>query len=225
MSLSRMMSRMCVLGLVLTLAGSPARGDQVLTVSIDTSSLVANYQPGPFGIDFLLTGTYGNTVTLTNFSFGAGGSTVPGTAILTNGAIGDLSSSVNLTDSVYFFNDFNQGFTPGLTLTFTIDYTVIAPPVSSDPPDNFSMVIYNDYNPAMGLYGTPIPTTDVSSGTLFNFDIDGSVPPNVLVYSTPNEDVTAVVTAASVPEPSSAVIMLLGVLGISGTIYVRRGGA
>jgi hypothetical protein len=222
MSLSRLIFRMCWLGFVLMLAGSVARADQVWTVSVDTSNLVANYLPGPFGIDFELLGTDGNTVTLTNFSFGAGGSTVLGTAFLTNGASGDLSSSVSLNDGAYFFNDFNQGFTPGSTLTFTMDSTLIAPqPLTA--PDNFSMVIYNDYNPSMGLYGTPITTTDPMNGnnTFFNFNIDGTVPPTMLVYSTPSGDVSVVVTA-SVPEPSSAVIMLFGVLGISGAMNWRR---
>ena len=163
---------------VLILAGPAARADQVWTVSLDTSQLAANYT-GPFALDFELVGSNGNTVTLSNFSFGSGGGAGPGPAFLTGGASGDLGSTVSLNDSANFFSDFNQQFTPGGTLTFTVDSTLVAPP-SGGSPDNFSMVIFsgydpvNGYNPSSGTGGTPIPTTDPSGNdTFFNFNING----------------------------------------------------
>ena len=130
------------------------------------------------------------------------------------------SGSVSLNDSANFFNDFNQQFIPGSTLTFTIDSTLIAPPLGNSP-DNFSVVIFesydlvNGYNPIMGTGGIPIPTTDPSGNdTVFNLDINGPGSTNLVTYS-----------LASVPEPSSAMIMLFGVIGVSGAMCWRRTGA
>jgi hypothetical protein len=214
MSLSRLISRICLLGIVLVLAGSAARADGIWTITIDTSSLAAD--TGPFGLDFELVGTNGNTVSLSNFSYGSGGSAGPGGAFITGGATGDLASGVTLSDSSSFFTDFNQQFTPGDTLTFTIDSTLIAP--AGGGIDNFSMVIFQGYDPVNGYDpigatgGITIPSTDPSGNNLFvNLDIvgPGSAP--------------VTFQAASVPEPSSAAIMLFGVLGISGAMCWRRG--
>ncbi len=149
MTLSRRISCTLTLGLALILAGSAARGGQVWTVSLDTSRLAADYT-GPFALDFELVGSNGNTVTLSGFSFGAGGSAGPGAAFLTGGASGDLGSTVSLNDSVNFFSDFNQQFTPGSTMTFTMTSTLIAPP-SGGVPDNFSMLLFGSYDPVNGF--------------------------------------------------------------------------
>ena len=113
---------------------------QIFNVSLDTSKLASDYT-GPFGLDFELVGTSGNTITVSNFAFGSG-SAGPGSAFLTGGASGDLSSTVTLADPTNFFSDFNQQFTPGATLTFTVDTTLVAPP-SGGTPDNFSMVLFS----------------------------------------------------------------------------------
>ena len=168
-----------LLGLTLTLAGSGVRADQVWNVSVNTSLLAADYT-APFGIDFEMLGSNGNTVTLSNFSFG-GGAAGPGPAFLTGLASGDLGSVVAVSDNAAtFLSDFNQQFTPGSTLTFTMDSTLNPPPLGGSP-DNFSMVLFssydpvNGYNPATGSGGTLIPTTDptIGNNTFFNFDING----------------------------------------------------
>jgi hypothetical protein len=216
MILARRTLLISLLGLVLTLTGSTARAGQIWDVSIDTSQMASDYT-GPFALDFELVGTNGNTVTLSQFSFGTG-SAGPGSAFLTGGASGSLAATVTLNDSVNFFSDFNQQFTPGATLTFTMDSTLIAPPVGGSP-DNFSMVIFSNYdpvhgyNPITGTGGTPIPTTDPSGNdTFFNFNITG---PGTTVSAFPSAsgDISITVTPQSVPEPPSAVLWVLGVAG------------
>jgi hypothetical protein len=228
MNRSRQMPRRWMLGFVLILAGSAARADQVWTVSLDTSQLATNYT-GPLALDFELVGSNGNTVTLSGFSFGTGGGAGPGSAFLTGGASGDLSNSVILSDGANFFSDFNQQFTPGGMLTFTVDSTLVAPP-SGSIPDSFSMVIFegydpvNGYNPYSGTGGTPITTTDPSGNdTFFNFNVSGPGTTTVDSFPGSGGDIPITVTpAGAVPEPSSGVIMLLGMIGLSGAICWRR---
>jgi MYXO-CTERM domain-containing protein len=215
-----------LLGGLLIMAADRARADEIFNVSLDTSKLASDYT-GPFGIDFELVGTNGNTITVSDFSFGSG-SPGPGSAFLTGGASGDLSSTVTLTDTASFFSDFNQQFTPGATLTFTVDTTLVAPPTGGIP-DNFSMVLFssydpvNGYNPATGSGGTPIPTTDpTGNDTFFNFNVNGPGMTTVSSYPSSSGDVTITVTPASVPEPSSGVIMAVGLLGMAGALSGRR---
>src|ERR1017187_1985243 len=228
MRLSRSIPCTWLLGFVVILAGPAARADMTWTVSLDTSRLATNYV-GPFALDFELVGTNGNTVTLSNFSFGIGGSAGPGPAFLTGGASGDLGGSVSLNDSVYFFSDFNQQFMPGKSLTFTMDSTVI-PPSSGGSPDNFSMVIFsgydpvNGYNPFTGTGGNPIPTTDpTGNDTFFNFNINGPGSTTVSSYPSASGDVSVTVTPTSiVPEPSSGIIMFLGLISLLGALFWRH---
>jgi hypothetical protein len=222
--------RSSLLGCVLILAGPAVRADQVWTVSLDTSQLAADFT-APFALDFELIGSNGNTVTLSNFSFGNGGSAGPGPAFLTGGATGDLGGSVSLDSTASFFGDFNQQFSPGSTLTFTMDSTLVAPP-SGGVPDNFSMVILegydpvNGFNPITGTGGTTIPTTDPSGAdTFFNFNVNGPGSIPVSVFPSANGDISITVTSAgAVPEPSSGVILLLGMAGMSGALAWRHNG-
>lgn len=216
-----------LLGTFLMLAGPAARADQIWNVTVGTSALAADYT-GPFGLDFELVGSNGNTVTLTNFSFGTGGAAGPGSAFLTGGATGSLSGGAALSDSANFFSDFNQQFTPGNVLSFTMDSTLNAPPLGGTP-DNFSLVIFsaydptNGYNPGTGSGGTPISTTDPSGNdTFLNFNINGPGATTVSSYPSSSGDITITVTpAAVVPEPASVVSLLLGLSGLSGAMYFR----
>jgi hypothetical protein len=194
-----------------------ARAGQSWTVSLDTSALAANY-PGPFGLDFELVGGNGNTVTLSSFSFGSGGIAGPGAAFLTGGAGGNLGGSVSLNDRMNFFSDFNQQFTPGGTLAFTMESTLTAPPPGGIP-DNFSMVIFENYDPVNGFNpftltgGTPIPTTDPSgSDTFLSFDLSGPGSTSVMSFPSANGDIPiTVISQNAIPEPGSGVLMLLSV--------------
>jgi hypothetical protein len=227
MNLARRILFTWLLGVVLIVSCPGARAGQV-TASLDTSQLVADYT-GPFGLDFELVGSGGNTVTLSDFSFGNGGAAGPGTAFLTGGAGGNLSSSVSLNDSANFFSDFNEQFTPGGTLTFTLSSTLIAPAPGSSP-DSFSMVIFqnydpvNGYNPLMATGGTPIPTTDPSGNdTFLNFNINGPSSTSIVSFPSASGDITITVSPAGfVPEPGSGVLMLLSVACVATAIYRQR---
>jgi hypothetical protein len=226
-SQSRLRPCTWLLGSVLILAGPAARAGQIWTVSLDTSRLATNYT-GPFALDFELVGSNGNTVTLGHFSFGSGGSAGPGPAFVTGGASGNLGSGVSLNDSVNFFSDFNQQLMPGQTLTFTMDSTVVPPPLGGSP-DNFSMAIFsgydtiNGYNPFKGSGGTAIPTTDpTGSDTFFNFNVNGPGATTVESFPSANGEISIVVTPTSVvAEPSSGVMALLSVLRTAGAICWR----
>ena len=227
MKLSFGILRASLLVSVLMLAGPAVRADQVWTVSLDTSQLAADFT-APFALDFELVGTNGNTVSLSSFSFGGGGAG-PGPAFLTGRASGELGGSVGLDSSASFFSDFNQQFAPGSTLTFTMDSTLVAPP-SGGIADNFSMVIFegydpvNGFNPLTGMGGTPISTTDPSGAeTFFNFDINGPGSTTVSVFPSTSGDISITVTPESVvPEPASGVILLMGMAGIASAILRKK---
>jgi hypothetical protein len=81
MRVSRLMGCTWLLGFIGILAGPAARAGMTWTVSLDTSQLATNYS-GPFALDLELVGSNGNTVTLSDFTFG-GGAAGPGPAFLT----------------------------------------------------------------------------------------------------------------------------------------------
>jgi MYXO-CTERM domain-containing protein len=223
MNRSRRLRRTWLLGLVLIAAGSPARADLSWTVSLDTSQLASHYT-GPFGLDFELVGSNGNTVTLTDFSFG-GGAAGPGPAFVSGGVGGDLTGGVTLDDSSSFFSDFNQQFTTGGTLSFTVSTSLN----SGSFPDSFSMVIFQQYDaahgydPFAGTGGTPIATADPSGADSFvTVAINGAEATTAVGYSSAAGDVSNTVTASVVPEPSGGMTMLFGLLGLAGALARRR---
>src|ERR1700758_962347 len=103
-----------VLALMLALAQQrPAHAGIITgTVSLGTVDLAGS---GTFELVFVLTdgsgaGDANNTVTLSNFAFGAGGSGGSVDALLTaGGATGNLTTGVTLIDSA-FFNVFASTF-------------------------------------------------------------------------------------------------------------------
>jgi len=204
-----------VLGALSIFSGTAVRADQVFTVTVDTSSLALGYTP-PFGLDFELVGGNGNTITLSNFSFGSGGSSGPGSSFSTGMASGDLASTITLGDSTAsFFNDFNQQFTSGSTLSFTVDATTNAP--SGGFADNFSAVILEGYDPVNGYNplaltgGTPVPTLDPSGNDTI-----------VTLNITSPQSAPMIYQLGTVPEPSSAVILMMGLIGTSAAVAYRR---
>ena len=209
------------MGSLLVLAGPPARADLTWTVSLDTSQLATNYT-GPFALDFELVGSNGNTVTLSNFSFGGGGAGL-GPRVPHGGRERGSRQQRRVNDSANFFSDFNQQFTPGRTLTFTVDSTLV-PPASGGFPDNFSMVIFsgydtsNGYNPYAGTGGTPIPTSDpTGADTFLNLNVNGPGSTTMASFPSTSGDVAVTVTPTSVvPEPSTAGVTLfaLAVVGL-----------
>ncbi len=177
------------------------------TVTIDTRPLAGQTTPpAPFSLEFQLSdgdGTVNNTVILSNFNFGAGGS-ASGSPSTTGGASGNLTTTVTLTDSS-FFNEFIQGFTPSSTdlLSFDIDLTTNIEPTT---PDAFSLAIFDGS-------GIGLPTSffdlflqiDIASPLTINtYASDGAVSPSGCSTCPPIEIGAPVVS----PEPGT--LFLLG---------------
>ncbi len=177
-------------------------------VSLNTSPLVG-HAAAPFSLNFQFndgqgTGDANNTVSLSNFTFGVGGSAV-GVPTLVNGASGSLGSGITLTDSA-FFNSFTQGFTPGSQLRFLLRFTNNLD--SGGTPDEFSFAI-------LDRSGFEIPTLNVANALLI-IDID-SASPAVKTFGT-DPSATPVggggainmgpaQVTATVPEPSSMTLL------------------
>jgi hypothetical protein len=191
--------------------------DTIYSFSLDTTSLGS----GPFALDFQFLDGSGtlidlnnNTVSLTNFTFGTGGS-ASGGGTATNGASGSLASGVTLQDSA-FFNEYFENFTPGTLLAFTIDTTNVADPGGT--PDLFSIAILDSF-------GAELPTTGPAS-ELVDISLTGGAHPEVTTYgSLPGTGSLAAPTVqlqtsvSPVPEPAYAGFLSV-LLGLS--IAARR---
>jgi hypothetical protein len=208
--------------LLLLLSTLPAQADYVINVSVNTSGLSGNYT-APFGIDFeLLSGgaASGNTAVISNINLG-GGSPVgtPGNLFGTGISTGDLGTSVTLgTSPSLGFADFNQGFTPGSTLSFKVD-------LSTNPgstPDSFSFYILESYSLNNG---TPILTTDALASSLVSVDLSSSTPA-AQAYAGVNgvPPLPSVTPLTSVPEPASLTLFAIGLVGLAAGRRRQRSG-
>ena len=84
----------------------------------------------------------------------------------------------------------------------------------------------NGYNPFTGTGGTPIPTTDpTGSDTFLTINVGGPGSTTALSYPSASGDIPIAVTPQSVPEPSSGVVMVIGVIGMACAFLRRRPGA
>jgi hypothetical protein len=184
--------------------------DEIYDVSIDTSALIGN-AAGPFSLDFQFTdgsgtGDGNNTVTLGNFTFGAGSATGSPT---TAGAVsGDLTSGVSLTDSD-FFNEFTQTFTPGNVLTFTLELTTNVD--AGGVPDEFSFAILDNTDSEIPTLGTfdnlLLVDIDSSQPTLQGFASDTS---RGTVATGDSIDVPGPLITSPVPEPAGLSLLASG---------------
>ncbi len=189
---------------------------------MDTTALVGN---GPFTLDLQFfdgSGAPGdlnnNTVTLTDFAFGSGSASGGGAA--TGGASGSLATGVTLQD-LEFFNEYYEDFTPGNTLSFSIDTTNVADPGGT--PDLFTVAILDSM-------GNELPTTG-GSNEFLDVSLAGGVAPVIATYgSAPGSQyslVAPVVLAQSqgpspVPEPSAFGALLAGMVALSIARSVRE---
>ena len=214
------------------LAAAPCRAGVILDVTLDTSNLAnpANTYGagGPYALDFALTDggqLNNNTITISDIAYGSGGSAGgAGTISTTGGASGSLASGVTLTDSG-FFADFNQQFTPGALLSFTLDLTTNVDQGPGTSPDSFTFSILDST-------GMPIPTSDASASSFLTITLDGPSP-TIQTYATvgvaPQVGPPQVAPpqvgpppGPAAPEPSSLVLALIGLAGAAAARGLRR---
>lgn len=193
------------------LSGSSAKAQSVYTVTMNTAPLAGH---GSFTLDLQLLDGSGlspdlnnNTVTLTNFNFGTGGAPL-GNGVPTNGATGNLATSVTLQDSA-FFNEYVESFAAGSSLSFTVTITNVADPGGT--PDLFTFAIL-DSN------GNEITTTGFANEFL-SMSLEGGAAPKVSANtSAPNAafalDAPSALLQNSGGAPAAATIHVNGYTGV-----------
>jgi hypothetical protein len=204
------------------LLSAPGRADS-FDVSLNTSALSGTTQTLAFSL-YDSDGS-NNTVSLTGFNF-AGGSPVSGTEDCTLGGFlsgagcsGNLTSGVTLTDSVpevFFDQEFTVGSSLSFEMTTTNDYAGAIPDGSDMYLCNttFTSCYSDDVSSAMlilGLTGAPLTP---SSFTLFTASAQDLPAPVVTAAS-----------SATVPEPTSALWLALGVLAAGAVSRRKRAAA
>jgi len=214
-------SRYVVLGLALAAWSAPnCRASLIYNVSMNTSPLIGE-AAGPFSLAFQLidgssAGDANNTVILSNFLFGVGGS-ASGSPTVFGDATGDLSSGITLTDSS-FFNALAQSFNPGSSLSFRFQVSTNVD--AGGTPDEFSFSILDSS-------GAEIPTNGFVDAFLI-LDIDSSNPTPQTFSSDPSRPpqgggggitLDAPQAATAIPEPGT---FLLLSCGICFGLFMRR---
>jgi hypothetical protein len=201
----------------LCVIASTGRANVIKHVQLNTAPLVGNAQ-GPFAVDVQLTdgsgsGDANNSVTLSAFTFAGGQAS--GTPQLLGGALGNLGSSVVLTDSA-FFNDFTQVFQPGAILGFDLFFTTNAD--AGAIPDGITFAL-------LDASGNSLPTESLA-GAFLTVDINTSNPAVQTFAATGDfasigaAEITAIGT--SVDAPDTLLLLLAGVGLLTVTVSGRN---
>lgn len=185
-----------VLGMIfMALSPVSAFADDIFNVTINTSSLGSLSDSEAF---FILTGTGGNTASISNITLGGGSAGAIDTSATTGGASGSLSSGISLNDTTNFLNVLAQSFVAGSDLSFALDLTTN---VVSPTPDQFSIEMADST-------GNLVPTSDPTGfDNLLAINLD-STNPTTNIYS----DIVSTATPTPTPEPSSLVMLGSGLL-------------
>ncbi len=190
------------------------------TVTVNTTSFVGS--TNPFEVYFSLTdgsgsGDGNNTVTLSGFSFGSGGSAGAVDTTNTSSATGDLQSGVTMNDAS-FSDSFAAFFTPGSSLSFTIADAFTS--LDSPTPDMLSFALVNN--------GALLTTNDPSlNDNLVTLTLDSASGTTTLYTDQNATDSVGTPTLGSpvsAPEPPGWMLLFagLGLLGIASRSRLRR---
>jgi len=191
-----------LLALVITAAHHPAHAGLITgSVSLDTSALSGSFELAFIFTDGSGTDDANNTVTLSNFLFGVGGSAgTVDTALSTGGVSGDLTSGVSLVDSA-FLNIFASSLTPGSLLSFNFGLTTNVD--AGGTPDQLSLALLHSD-------GTVVNTEDPSgANSLLTVNID-SANPTINAFASDLTPAPVVTESAAVPEPPGPLLLAMG---------------
>jgi hypothetical protein len=211
---------LALLAVVLARPPLARAGSITETVTVNTTSFVGS--TNPFEVFFSLTdgsgsGDGNNTVTLSGFSFGSGGSAGAVDTGNTSNAAGDLASGVTMNDA-NFSDSFAAFFTPGSSLSFTIADAFTS--LDSPTPDMLSFALVDN--------GALLTTNDPSlNDNLLTLTLD-SASGTTAVYTDQNASdsvgTPTVGSPVSAPEPHAWMLLIagLGLLGIASRSRLRR---
>jgi hypothetical protein len=199
----------------------------VYQVSINTASLLPDSIDMPFSLQLELIGggtpTVSNTATFGNFHFSTGSAGDASSIFET----GDVSNDASLSNGVTLDTDngaasvFSQYFSPGSTLSFTVDTTENLIDATTGPysPDGLSIQILDSAFNA-------VPTEDPDgTGSLVMFTYADPLLTTATYASDPTQPTTggeflsipAPTVTAVVPEPTS-----MAFVAVAGLITLRR---
>jgi hypothetical protein len=188
-------------------------------VTINTASLLGN-SDAPFSLDLQLAAgsdNVSNSVTLSNFSF-TGGSAAGSSNYTLGSFSGSFGGTLSLDDS-QGTSEFAEAFSTGVTsIQFKVSETENSEEVTSGTPANEQFNVYlDDNNTASGFVPSLAP--DGSNALLESPLFENATLSSVQTFASTSPD-AGVVTAASVPEPSSIgmLAMAAGAVGFA----VRR---
>jgi len=180
-----------LLALGLSVAGSVAWADEVVNISVNTSSLAGQAGSEVFFelVDGSGTGNGLNTTTMSNFVLGGGSAGAVDPFNTFGGASGDMGSTVSINDNSPE-SEFAQLLTPGTSLAFKLDLTNYVEP--GPIPDAFYMFVTNPG-------GTSIANTSDPTGfnSLFAVTFNSSLP-SITNY---DSSLVSVTSGASVSAP------------------------